>query len=225
MITMSKLKYMLGIVAVSSLLVSCDNHIIEDYSWHSWKPGMVYCTNGDVGSYEECVAKGHQPEAVIFYVDSNNETDGAAYAVALRDSYEGAFEDTDTVYSAQGTSADITELDGETNTTALRYFQIQSPIAQNVAAKYFIPSVAEMYKLYAARNVVNSVIEQCGGDRLPTDDKNCWYWTSTECEGATTDRAWRFSLYSGRFEQADKHASLPTRPILLIRLNKAEQDL
>ena len=162
---MSKLKYMLGIVAVSSLLVSCDNHIIEDYSWHSWKPGMVYCTNGDVGSYEECVAKGHQPEAVIFYVDSNNETDGAAYAVALRDSYEGAFEDTDTVYSAQGTSADITELDGETNTTALRYFQIQSPIAQNVAAKYFIPSVAEMYKLYAARNVVNSVIEQCGGDR------------------------------------------------------------
>lgn len=223
--TMRKLKYLFGLLAIASTSVSCDDHVLEDYSWHSWIPGMVYCTNGDIGSYEECVAKGNQPEAVIFYVDSNHETDGAAYAVALRDCYQGAFEDPDTVYSAQGTSADISSLDGETNTTSLRYFQIQSPIAQNVPDKYFIPSVAEMYKLYAARNVVNTTIVKCGGDLLPIDDESCWYWTSTECEGATTDRAWRYSLYSGRFEQADKHSILPTRPILLIRLNKAEQDL
>lgn len=212
-------------MAIGSLFASCDDHVIEDLSWHSWKPGMVYCSNGDVGSYEECVAKGNQPEAVLFYVDTQDEMEGIAYAVALHDSNVGAFEDPDTVYSAQGTSADITALDGESNTTALRYYQVKSPIAQQVTAKYFIPSVAEMFKLYVARNVVNSVIEQCGGDRLPVDDENCWYWTSTECEGATADRAWRFSLYSGRFEQADKHSSLLTRPILLIRLNKAEQDL
>lgn len=221
---MSKLRYLLGLFAVTSLFASCDDHIIEDYSWHSWKPGMVYCTNGDVGSYEECVAKGNQPEAVLFYISSDDEMDGIAYAVTLHDCYEGAFEDPDTTCFAQGTSANIAALDGETNTTILRYFQIPSPIAQNVEAKYFIPSVGEMYKLFASRNTVNSVIEQCGGDRLPVDDESCWYWTSTECSGAATDRAWRYSLYSGRFEQADKHSSFPTRPIMLIRLNKAEQD-
>ena len=58
---------------------------------------------------------------------------------------------------------------------------------------------------------------------LTVDDVNCWYWTSTEQDGAQVDRAWRFSLYSARFESADKHASFPTRPIMMIRLNKAEQ--
>lgn len=56
-----------------------------------------------------------------------------------------------------------------------------------------------------------------------TIDKNeCWYWTSTECDGAETDRAWRYSLSSGRFEMADKHSSYATRPIISIKLNKEE---
>ena len=81
-----------------------------------------------------------------------------------------------------------------------------------------------MYKLYAARHIVNATIERCGGMVLPVDSVDCWYWTSTECEGAATDRAWRFSLYSGRFESTDKHTSLPVRPIMMIRLNKEEQN-
>ena len=123
----------------------------------------------------------------------------------------------------QGTSTDINAFDGETNTTALRYGKIESPIASSIQAKYFIPSVCEMYKLYAARHIVNATIERCGGTTLPVDSVDCWYWTSTECEGAATDRAWRFSLYSGRFESTDKHTSLPVRPIMMIRLNKEEQ--
>ena len=35
---------------------------------------------------------------------------------------------------------------------------------------------------------------------------------------------WRFSLYSGRFESTDKHTLLPVRPIMMIRLNKEEQN-
>ena len=81
-----------------------------------------------------------------------------------------------------------------------------------------------MYKLYAARHIVNATIERCGGAILPVDSVDCWYWTSTECEEAATDRAWRFSLYSGRFESTDKHTSLPVRPIMMIRLNKEEQN-
>ena len=207
-----------------TMLTSCDQHEIEDLSWHSWKVGMVYSTNGDVTTYDKCIQNGNKPEAVVFYVDMDDEITGIAYAVALNACVEGEFSDPDTTYIAQGTTADYGALDGEANTTSLRYSAISSPIATNVNAKYFIPSVGEMYKLYAARNTVNSTIRQCGGDILPVDDENCWYWTSTEQEGAETDRAWRFSLYSGRFESADKHQSYPTRPIMMIRLNKAEQN-
>lgn len=205
------------------LTVSCDDHFEEDFSWHSWQVGMVYSSNGDVTTYERCIENGNKPEAVLFYIDPTDEISGIAYAVSLNDSQSDSFSDPDTIYVAQGTSADPTACDGEANTTALRYSRIASPVAQNVSAQYFIPSVGEMYKLYAARTIVNSTIEQCGGTPLPIDNEDCWYWTSTECEGAETDRAWRFSLYSGRFESMDKHAALPTRPILMIRLNKEEQ--
>lgn len=210
--------------ALFSLLVlcACDNHIYEDASWHSWVPGMVYCTNGEIMSYESCVSNGNTPEAVLFYVSNDGSTSGKAYAVALQDYPAKEFIDPDTTYFAQGTSADIAKYDGESNTVALRYYPIDSPIAQSVSPKYFIPSVAEMYMLYVSKSVVNVTIQKCGGDLLPIDKEDCWYWTCTECEGAESDRAWRYSLSSGRFESADKHSPYATRPIISIRLNNEE---
>lgn len=147
---------------------------------------------------------------------------GKAYAVSLKNYSEKEFIDPDTIYFEQGTSADIEAYDGEVNTIALRYFQVASPIAKNVSPKYFIPSVAEMYKLYMAKSIVNSIIKQCGGELLPIDKEDCWYWTSTECAEAPQDRAWRYSLTSGRFAAADKHSQFATRPFISIRLNKEE---
>ena len=100
------------------MLVSCDDHIIEDASWHSWTPGMVYSTNGDVTTFEQCIEKGNTPEAVLFYVDSSDKINGKAYAVSLHDNHAATFSNPDTIYVAQGTSADITTFDGEANTTA-----------------------------------------------------------------------------------------------------------
>lgn len=215
--------YIISLLSALSFLTSCDNHVYEDLTWHSWTPGMVYCANGDITTYEHCMETGNVPEAVIFHIANADETTGVAYAVSLHDCASDAFSDPDTTYVSQGTSANIAQLDGEDNTTALRYCKIESPIAQNVEAKYFIPSVAEMYLLYTARNAVNETIAKCGGSLLPIDNEECWYWTSTECEGSQTDRAWRYSLYSGRFESADKHHTFPTRPIMSIRLNDAER--
>lgn len=220
---MSNNHYILSLLSALSLLTSCDNHVYEDLTWHSWTPGMVYCANGDITTYERCIEMGNIPEAVIFHIEDADETTGIAYAVSLHDSSGGAFSNPDTTYVSQGTSANIAQLDGEANTTALRYSKVSSPIAQNVNAKYFIPSVAEMYLLYIARDAVNATIARCGGSLLPTDNEDCWYWTSTECDGSQTDRAWRYSLYSGRFESADKHHVFPTRPIMSIRLNDAER--
>lgn len=202
---------------------SCDNHIYEDASWRTWTPGMVYCTNGEIMSYEDCQKQGNTPEAVLFFVDKDDIISGKAYAVALDEYSAKEFIDPDTIYFEQGTSASTTAFDGESNTIALRYFDIQSPIAKAVSPKFFIPSVAEMYKMYVAKSVVNQTIEKCGGTPLPTSKDECWYWTSTECEGAAQDRAWRFSLTSGRFETADKHAQYATRPIISIRLNGEEE--
>ena len=219
---MKTIKYIIALLAAIPFLSSCDDHIYEDASSHAWRPGMVYCTNGEVMSYEDCAKQGNIPEAVLFYVDNQGVISGKAYAVSLKNYSEKEFIDPDTIYFEQGTSADIEKFDGEENTIVLRHSQIASPIAKNVTPKFFIPSVAEMYKLYLAKSIVNSTIEQCGGDLLPIDKEDCWYWTSTEVAGAAQDRAWRYSLTSGRFEAADKHSQFATRPIISIRLNKEE---
>lgn len=160
-------KYIMGLLMSLPFVSSCDNHIYEDASWHSWMPGMVYCSNGEIMSYENCVSKGNTPEAVLFFVDKEGVFSGKAYAVALNDYPDKEFIDPDTTYFAQGTSADIMQFDGESNTVKLRYFQVQSPIAKSVSPKFFIPSVAEMYKLYVSKDVINSTIEKCGGMPLP----------------------------------------------------------
>jgi len=146
------------IAAMAAVLTSCDDHIIEDASWHSWTPGMVYSTNGDVTTYEQCLKKGNKPEAVLFYVDNIDKINGIAYAVTLHDNSEACFSDPDTIYVAQGTSADYNAFDGESNTTALRYSAIASPIAKRTDPKYFVPSVAEMYSPVRQSMAVQSVL-------------------------------------------------------------------
>ena len=49
-------KYIMGLLMSLPFVSSCDNHIYEDASWHSWMPGMVYCSNGEIMSYENCVS-------------------------------------------------------------------------------------------------------------------------------------------------------------------------
>lgn len=210
---------LLAILTIFSM-VSCDEHHIEDISWHTWKPGMVYCTTGEIMTYDNVINKGKTPEAVIFYIDKEQETKGIAYAVCLKEYSPKCFSDPDTIKTNQGTSCSIEAFDGLDNTTRLRYSPIMSPVSMSTNAKYYVPSVAEMYELYLARTIVNQTLSKCNADLLPIEE--CWYWTSTECDFAQADRAWRFSLYSGRFESYDKHSPLPTRPIIMIRLNTKE---
>lgn len=220
---MKKSKYLLLMLSVLGL-ASCDDHVLEDFTWHSWEPGMVYCKNGDIQTYEECMEEGNEPEAILFHVDKNSPTEVIAYAVTLRNSIPASFSDPDTIYVSQGVSTDISQFNGESNTATLRYNQIKSPVANQIEPRYIMPSVAEMYRLYVARNVVNNTIGKCQGDSLPVNDHTCWYWTSTECAGAPTDRAWCFSLASGRFEAEDKHVEHMARPIMIIRLNMEEKN-
>ena len=124
----------------------------------------------------------------------------------------------------QGTSADITAYDGNENTyrTCMKQKRRASPMAEAVFAlwKYgqsaYVPSVAQMRLLYAARGIINPVIEKCGGDPLPTEADECWYWTSTEVEGQQTVKAWLYSTASGAMQETPKTQAHKVRPIITI---------
>ena len=80
----------------------------------------------------------------------------------------------------------------------------------------YIPSVAQMRLLYAAKAVVNPIIEKCGGDPLPDETNDCWYWTSTEVKGQQTAKAWLYSLGSGAMQETPKIQAHRARPIITL---------
>lgn len=80
----------------------------------------------------------------------------------------------------------------------------------------YVPSVAQMRLLYAAKEYVNPYIEACGGDPLPDDTDDCWYWTSTEVSGQETAKAWLFSMGSGAMQETPKLQAHKVRPIVTL---------
>ena len=77
----------------------------------------------------------------------------------------------------------------------------------------YIPSVAQMRLLYSAQTVINPIIEKCGGDPLPTEADECWYWTSTEVEGQQTVKAWLYSTASGTMQETPKTQRIKCVPL------------
>ena len=147
--------------------------------------------------------------------------EGGGYAVYLWDIAPQAF--ADSLGIAQGTSSDIMAYDGNENTFALYDTrETASPMAEAVfdlwryGQSAYVPSVAEMRLLYTMREIVNPVIEQCGGEPLPLDENDCWYWTSTEVEKQQTAKAWLYSMGSGAMQETPKVQAHRVRPIITI---------
>lgn len=88
----------------------------------------------------------------------------------------------------------------------------------DIAPESFADSigVAQMRLLYAAKAVVNPIIEKCGGDPLPDETNDCWYWTSTEVKGQQTAKAWLYSLGSGAMQETPKIQAHRARPIITL---------
>ncbi len=203
------------------LLTACDAHI--DIPDTAVKPGHILCTDGKAVSYAEYMESGKQAIAVVFHIDHSDETEGDGYAVYLHDLALAAF--ADSLGVSQKTSADIHAMDGNENTFAMfATKEISSPLAESVFALWrygqsaYIPSAAQMRLLYSMKEVVNPVIEKCGGDPLPDVADNCWYWTSTEVEDQQTAKAWLYSAGSGAMQETPKTQPHKARPI--ITLNK-----
>ena len=203
------------------LFTSCDSHTYEE-DFEGILPTHVLCTDGKTYTMKQWKSQGKEPIAVVFHTSTADEIEGAGYAVYLWDIPPAQFADSLNV--KQNTSADITKYDGNMNTYhMLDSKDVLSPIAVNVFDiwKYqqsaFIPSVAEMKLLYESADRINPFIVECGGQPIPRDAENCWYWTSTEVEGQENVKAWLYSTGSGAFHETRKDARHKVRPIISLR--------
>lgn len=203
------------------LCTACDAHI--DVPDTAVRPGHILCEDGTALPYTQYEQSGKKAIAVVFDTERREGAEGDGYAVYLWDITPQAF--ADSLGIAQGTSADVTAYDGNMNTFALYDTrETASPMAEAVfdlwryGQSAYVPSVAQLRLLYHIRASVNAVIERCGGDPLPTDDADCWYWTSTEVAGQETAKSWLYSMGSGTMQETPKTQAHKVRPI--ITLNK-----
>ena len=215
---MRKIQWII-VAATAVLCAACDAHI--DVPDTAVRLGHVLCVDGTVMPYSEYEQSGKQAIAVVFDTQQRDGTDGNGYAVYLWEIAPQAF--ADSLGVEQGTSADVRAYDGNANTFALYDTrETASPMAEAVfdlwryGQSAYVPSVAQMRLLYAMRELVNPVIERCGGQPLPDKADDCWYWTSTEVEGQQTAKAWLYSLGSGAMQETPKIQAHKVRPIITI---------
>ncbi len=208
------------IVTIMSM-TACDAH--RDFPDNSMKVGHVLCTDGKVMSQEDCERLGNEPIAVVFHVNitGDERMEGNGYAVYLHDIPHVAF--SDSIGVAQGTSADMFAYDGNANTFAIfAATGCGSPAAHEVFDMWrygqsaYIGSVAQMRLLYEAKPYINGVIASLGGEPLPDEASESWYWTSTEVQGQQTAKAWLYSLASGAVQETPKTQLHKIRPIVTL---------
>ena len=212
-----KIKHTISIAILALSLVGCDEH--RDFPDTSVKTCDILCTDGEVVRFDDLSSKGKEPIAVVFHINQRDDMEGTAYAVYLWDVLPEAY--SDSIGIKQNTSANVMAFDGNSNTYAM-YGSGSSPAAEAVFDMWrygqsaYIPSVAQLRLLYAAKCTINSYIERCGGDVIPDAPDECWYWSSTEVKGQEAAKAWLFSLSSGALQETPKEQAHKIRPIITL---------
>ena len=207
----------LASICLAATLASCDDH--KDFPDTAMKACDILCTDGDVVRYDDLKVQGKIPIGVVFYVNQDGTTEGTGYAVYLWDVEASTF--SDSLGVKQNTSANLAAFDGNANTFAMYASGVSSAATAvldmwRYGQSAYIPSVAQLQLLYVSRNAVNSYIKSCGGDEIPNEPDECWYWSSTEVKGQESAKAWLFSLASGALQETPKHESHKIRPIITL---------
>lgn len=200
-------------------LTSCDGHHPEPDM--GMKVGDVLCTDGQILSMTDWEKSGKEGIGIVFHVNRNPDVEGRGFAVYLRDINPVMF--ADSLGVKQGTSADAYALDGNANTYALMSQRnVGSPMADAVFELWrygqsaYVPSVAQLRLLKEARPYINAKIETIGGNSIPDEPNQCWYWSSTEVAGQETAKAWLYSLSQGAMQETPKTQAHKVRPIITI---------
>lgn len=213
----------IGIASIVGLSVTsaCTCHHFDEPPV-TMKVGHVLCTDGEVMPICKFLESSKEAIGIVFYVNNDPSVDGKGYAVYIHDLAPCAF--SENISMAQGTSCDLYAHDGNANTYALFNNQeVDSPMAGEVfdlwkfGQSAYVPSVEQQRLLLAAKEAINERLEICGGDKLPDEASECWYWTSTEVSGQAEAKAWLFSLHSGAIQETSKMQVHKVRPIITIK--------
>lgn len=220
---MKKIQYFIfcGLFAIilQGLLVSCDEHEPIDYGHHI---GYVLCDDHSCLAPEVYFSQEKRKAVGVVFAEKSEEH--PALAVML-DETRGAF--SDSLGLKNGTSTQIDQYDGLTNTIAMYQSKVKdtgkgSPIAEEMFTFHtkgqsdYIPSVAEQRLLVRSSTLINPIIEQLGGTPIDTS-KDTWYWTSTEVAENAGFQAWLCSSVNGGIIETPKTERHKVRAI--VRLN------
>lgn len=209
----------LSLSCIALMLSSCDEH--RDFPDISTKVCDILCTDGKIVTQSQFDMGGKEAIAVVYYINHSDDVAGQGFAVYLWDAEPAAF--ADSLGVKQGTSASLSSLDGNINTHALYTCKdMGSPMSNNVFDMWrygqsaYVPSVAQMQLLFCVRSQINAVIYRLGGEPIPDNPKECWYWTSTEVENQESVKAWLYSLSTGTYHECPKDQPHKVRPIVTI---------
>ena len=193
------------------MLTSCHcehEEVIELLS--SLQVGNVVCSDGNILSMDGFKQSDKEAVAIVFHVNRSTETDNLGYAVYIHDMEPLAF--ADSLGIDQGTSASLTDEDGNENTYSLfNNDEVKSPIAirtfdlWSYGQSAYIPSVRQLSYLFSVRH-------QNPGEY--------WLWSSTEVEGQKENKAWLYSMQSGTIQETPKDQPHKSRPVISIYTTK-----
>ena len=196
---------------------SCECHHEEVASF---RVGHVLCTDGSIMPFCQYLKSDKEAIGLMFHVNTNPEVSGRGYAVYLNTVPAEAF--ASELGEEQGTSTDVGDFEGNANTYSM-YSSEVSPLAEKVFDmwKYgqsaYIPSVGQLRLLQEKKDFLNQRIEALGGDILPDDPEECWFWSSTEVDGQAADKAWLFSMHNGAIQETPKTQKHLARGVITIQ--------
>ena len=218
---MKQKRILLPILAWSGLiLTSCHcEHGEVDGLLSSLQVGNVVCSDGNILSMDKFKQSDKEAVAIVFHINRSAETDNLGYAVYIHDMEPLAFADS----LGQGTSASLTEEDGNKNTYSLfNNDEVKSPMAiktfdlWSYGQSAYIPSVRQLSYLFTVRHLVNECISEVGGTQINLNPGECWLWSSTEVEGQKENKTWLYSMQSGTIQETPKDQAHKFRPIISI---------
>ena len=217
---MKKRVFSILLSAAVLCLCSCDDHQALDTNIY---PGYVLLDDHRVMSIDMYESqKECKPVGVVF---SSGNSSHPTLAVLLDELQCVQF--ADTLGYDQGTSGDLTQFDGFSNTVSLQNSYDKktghgSPLGSSVFRFHefgqsdYIPSIAEMRTLIAALPTVNPIISRLGGKTISVESTNgnCWYWTSTEVSSNKGNQAWLISAVNGSYQETPKDEFHSARAIV-----------
>ena len=211
-------RFLLPILAWSGLmLTSCHcEHEKDDGLLSSLQVGNVVCSDGNILSMDKFKQSDKEAVAIVFHVNRSAEADNLGYAVYIHDIEPLAF--ADSLGIDQGTSASLTDEDGNENTYSLfNNDEVKSPMAIRT---FDLWSYGQSAYIPSVRHQINKCITEVGGTSINLNPGECWLWSSTEVEGQKENKAWLYSMQSGTIQETPKDQPHKSRPIISIYTTK-----